>query len=328
MPGASVIGVDIGGTKILGRISDVDDGTRTIAQVRIPTPKGADRLMGALVALVEDLVDASGEREGLAGIGVGVAGLVGSGGVLRYGPNLEGVVDLDLAGRLGGAAGVPVVVDNDANCAALAEARFGAGTGVSDMVLVTLGTGIGGAIVTDGELWRGRHGFAGEPGHMVVDPHGPECPCGRRGCWERFASGSGLRALARRTAAQGHLGTVVEMAGGDPAAVTGELVVEAARASDPQATAVMVEFAGYVALGLANLVNLFDPEMVVLGGGLVDAGSSLVDPVREAMEGLAVGHGHRPSVALELARLGSAAGAMGAALLVAPGAPGGDGPKG
>ncbi len=160
-----------------------------------------------------------------------------------------------------------MAVTNDATCAALAEWRFGAGRGVDDMVMVTLGTGIGGGVVAGGRLIVGANGFAGEFGHMVVDPDGPPCPCGRRGCWERYASGSGLAQLARAAAVGGRLRRVVEVAGGDAGMVRGEHVQAAAREGDPGAVAVVDEFARWVALGLVNLTNALDPARFVLGGG-------------------------------------------------------------
>ena len=167
-----------------------------------------------------------------------------------------------------------VEVDNDATCATVAEWKTGVGVGITDLVLVTLGTGIGGGLVVNGELVRGRNGFAGEFGHMVVDPTGPLCPCGRRGCWERYASGSGLAMLAREAAIARRCEAVVELAGGDPQDVRGEHVQFAARAGDVEALAVIDEFARWVALGLSNLTNALDPEMFVLGGGLA-AGADL-----------------------------------------------------
>ena len=181
--------------------------------------------------------------------------------------------------------------------------------------MLTLGTGIGGGLVVDGQLVVGAHGFAGEVGHMVVDPSGPPCPCGQRGCWERFASGSGLGRLGREAAQAGRAPSLVELAGGDPEAVRGEHVTRAAAAGRPDALAVMESFAWWLGLGLANLVNLLDPEVVVVGGGLVEAGECLLGPTRRALSRL-VQAGHlRPEVPVLPARLGERAGAVGAALL-------------
>ncbi len=188
---------------------------------------------------------------------------------------------------------------------------------MSDALLITLGTGIGGGVVSGGALQRGANGFMSEPGHMVVDPNGPPCVCGRRGCWERYASGSGLARLARDAAFGGRAAAVVEVAGGDPEAVRGEHVTSAARSGDPAAREILDEWAWWLALGLANLTNLFDPEVIVLGGGLVEEADLLLEPIRRLYEGLLYAPTHRPRPRLEPAVLGEHAGAMGAALIAA-----------
>ena len=197
----------------------------------------------------------------------------------------------------------------------MAEHRLGAGAGRSDVVLVTLGTGIGGSVIIGDRLVRGASGFAGEPGHMVVDPNGPRCPCGRRGCWERFASGSGLGRLGREAAEAGRAPGLVSRAGGDPASVRGEHVTEAAAEGDPGALEVLRQFAWWVALGIANLENLLDPELIIVGGGLAEAGELLLAPTRAAHRTLALGQEHRVPVAIQAAALGPDAGAIGAGLL-------------
>jgi glucokinase len=181
--------------------------------------------------------------------------------------------------------------------------------------MVTLGTGIGGGIVTEGVVYEGTNGYAGEIGHMVVDPHGPHCPCGKRGCWERFASGSGLGRLAREAAEAGRARRVVELAGGDPEAVRGEHVTRAATEGDVEARRVMADFAWWLALGLANLANIFDPDCFVLGGGLIEAGTVLMEPTRAAFGDLVEAVKHRPEIRILPAALGERAGAIGAALL-------------
>jgi glucokinase len=225
------------------------------------------------------------------------------------------VVELALAEPRRGRVGVPVVVENEASCGGWGERSAGSGQGRQHVLLVTLGTGIGGGIVLGGRLYRGHHGFAGEIGHMVVDPDGPPCPCGQRGCWERYASGSGLGRIAREAAIAGRAARVVELAGGDPELVKGEHVTAAAAEGDESARRVMADFGWWVALGLANLANAFDPELFVLGGGLVEAGDVLLDPVRSAFADLLEGADHRPPVGIVAATLGERAGAIGAALL-------------
>jgi glucokinase len=183
------------------------------------------------------------------------------------------------------------------------------------MMLVTLGTGIGGGVVANGSVQHGANGFAGEFGHMVIDPSGPPCPCGRRGCWERFASGSGLAMLARDAATGHRLHDVVRHAGGDPQAVRGEHVQAAAREGDAEAVAVIDDFARWVALGLANLTNVLDPELFVLGGGLAAASDLYLEPIRRWYRELLYQPDLRPIPRIEFARWGPLAGAVGAALL-------------
>jgi len=297
-----MVGIDVGGTKVLAVSGD---GAR---ELRLPTPRGGPLVIDAVCEIVQEL--GPGDA-----VGVGIAGLVDRTGVLRVGPNLPGIIDFPFKSELESRLGVPVAVDNDATTAMWAELRIGAARGATEVVLVTLGTGIGGGQVTGGLLQRGAHGFAGEPGHMVVDPRGPQCPCGRRGCWERFASGSGLGRLARDAAFAGRATRVVELAGGDPESVRGEHVTLAAREGDRGAAAVLREFGWWVALGIANLVNVLDPEVVVVGGGLAEAGELLLSPVRERFAELVLAPEHRPAVRIVAAELGERAGAIGAGLL-------------
>jgi glucokinase len=216
----------------------------------------------------------------------GAPGLVDRNGVLRAAPNLIGVAEMPIRDMLVERLGVPVTVDNDATCATEAEWRHGAATGASDALLITLGTGIGGGVVSGGVLQRGANGFMSEPGHMVVDPNGPPCVCGRRGCWERYASGSGLGHLAREAAIAGQLADVVALAGGDAEAVRSEHLIRAASEGNPGAIAVLDAFAWWVALGLVNLANLLDPALIVVGGGLIEAAELLLEPIRRLYEGL------------------------------------------
>jgi glucokinase len=305
------IGVDLGGTKCLGLAVDADGAV--LADHRLPTPRGAGAIVDTVVAVAGALMEAVPD---VTAVGVGAPGLVDAGGVLRFAPNLPGVVELPLAARLADRlGGLPVRADNDATCATWGERELGAGGGADHLVLVTLGTGIGGGFVRQGRLERGAHGFAGEIGHMVIDPHGPPCTCGRQGCWERFASGSGLGRLAREAAHAGRAARIVELAGGDPEDVRGEHVTAAVAEGDPEAVDVMAQFAWWLALGLANLANALDPDVFVLGGGLVEAGDVLLAPTRTAFRQLVEAAEHRPPVDIVAAALGERAGAIGAALL-------------
>jgi len=303
------VGLDVGGTKVLGVAIDLENPGTVLAERRVPTPEGGAGLVDTLLELARSL----GPQP--ESIGVGVPGLVDRTGTLHMGPHLRRMRDVPLARLLTERSGLPTVVDNDANCHALAEQACGAATGATEALMVTLGTGIGAGIITGGRLLRGANGFAGEPGHMVVDPNGPPCPCGQRGCWERFASGTGLGRLARDAAEGGQLDAAVALAGGDPEAVRGEHVTTSARAGDAESLAVLGSFAHWIALGLGNLVNVLDPSVIVIGGGLVEAADLLLPEVRTRFVGLVMARERRPAVSIVPAQLGERAGAIGAALL-------------
>jgi glucokinase len=310
--GSLVAGIDVGGTKVLGVLVDPADPAMVVDEARVATPDGAAPVLDAMAGVVRELAGRSPLP--VASVGVGIAGLVDRSGVLRVGPNLPGLRDVQLGRELGDRLRLPIRVDNDATCAAWGEHLAGAARGVTDAVCVTLGTGIGAGIVADDELVRGAHGFAGEAGHMVVDPDGPPCPCGQRGCWERFASGSGLGRLGREAAEAGRFPRAVELAG-SAEAVQGEHVTHAAAEGDATALAVLADFAGWVALGLGNLVTLLDCSLAVIGGGVIEAGDVLIEAVRTAYPTRVMSAAERPDVRIVAAELGERAGAIGAALL-------------
>jgi glucokinase len=316
---ALVCGLDLGGTKLLGVVVDPAGSEPALLEARLATPPGREAVGDALVELTTLLMGRAQAELGrtVRAVGVGAPGLVDRSGVLRYGPNLPGVVDLDIGHLLQTGTGLDATVDNDATCAAWGEHERGASRGKNHSVLVTLGTGIGAGITVKGEVLRGAYGFAGELGHMMVDPNGPLCPCGKRGCWERYASGSGLGLLAREAANAGLAEAMVALAGGDPEDVRGEHVTQAALDGDPAALEVLARFGWWVAVGLANVVNILDCEIVVVGGGLVAAGPLVMDPARSAFRQLVLASDHRPEVPLVQAELGERAGAVGAALLAA-----------
>ena len=302
------VGVDVGGTKCLAVALEAG---RIIDERRVPTPVGEPAVLDAVAGVVAAV---AGTAE-LRGVGIGVPGFVDRDGMLRFAPNLPGVVDFPIRAELEARLGTPVRADNDATCAAWGERQLGAAQGYDDVILVTLGTGIGGGIVAGGSLLRGANGFGGEIGHMVINTDGPPCPCGQRGCWERYASGSGLATIAQRAAADGRAPRVLARAGGEPQMVRGEHVTVAAAEGDAGARAILAELGWWVAQGLANLANAFDPRAFVLGGGLVEAGDLLLDPVRAAFAKLLTGAAYRPAVDILPATLGEHAGAIGAACL-------------
>ena len=278
-------GIDVGGTKCLGVV--IDDRGQIVREVRKPTPT-ADQLVATLASIVHEL----GEH---SSVGLGVPGLISRDGVIRSSPNMITAVEFPIRELLANALGETVRCDNDATCAALAEWQRGAGVGSRDMWMVTLGTGIGGGLVSGGVLQHGAHGHAGEVGHMVVQANGDECPCGQRGCWERYASGAGLSRLA----------------GG----VLGEAVIGRARSGDVDALRVLDEFGTWVALGLANIANVSDPDTIVVGGGVMENADILLPRIQERFATMLYAPSHRAHPVLKSAQLGERAGAIGAALL-------------
>jgi len=319
--GGVTYGIDIGGTKVLGVA--LGTGEAIVAETRVPTPTGTREIVGSHVA--DAVAEVAAELDRTLGrdaattdpapIGVGAPGMVDRQGRLCFAPNLPQAHGVDWTELIGPRLpGRSVLIENDANLAVLAEQRLGAARAYRDVVMVTLGTGIGGGIVIDGRVEVGSAGFAGEIGHMVVDPAGPPCPCGRSGCWERYASGAGLGLLAREAALAGRLDGVVRRAGGDPENVRGEDVSAAAAAGDPAARQVIGEVGRWVGFGLANLAAALDPECFVLGGGLVRAGDLLFDAARASFGELVEGGDRRPLAAVVPAAFGERAGAVGAAL--------------
>ena len=297
-------GIDVGGTKCLGVVLAPDG---SIARMeRRPTRYDNDGLVNVLAELAEDLGDWDT-------LGVGVAGLVTREGTVRASPNLGTVSELRVGERLMQRLDRPVVVDNDATCATVAEWRVGAARGAADALLVAFGTGIGGGIVAQGQLVRGRNGFAGEIGHMVVQPGGPQCVCGRRGCWERYASGAGLARWANETEASTEIRRALGR--GDDGRLRGEDVMAAARKGDRVAMAIVDTFCRWAALGMANLTNALDPEIIVVGGGLADAADLIMGPIRRWFGELIYAPDQRPHPQLVAAELGPQAAAIGAALL-------------
>ena len=305
-------GFDIGGTNIRAEVlgAGAADG---VALRRSDRPEG----MGGIVDAICDMLGGMEEElaEPVAAVGVGCAGLVDRSGVVATSPNIPAIADFPLQSMLTDRLRRPVAVDNDATAALRGEMEGGAAAGVSDALLVALGTGIGAALLLDGEIRRGAHGLAGEAGHMIVAPDGPECPCGRRGCWEQFASGDALGRAVREAAAAGRSPALRHRVAGRIEELRGEHVGELATAGDPVARRLLAEFASWVALGINNLILLTSPEVIVLGGGLSELGEVLLAPVRDALSKIFVEQGRRPPVELRQARHGDRAGVVGAAHL-------------
>jgi len=303
------VGVDIGGTKVAAGV--VEPAGRVVELVRARTPSRsttADVVEDAITGLVSDLA----ARHPVEAVGVGAAGFVDAArSSILFSPHLSWRNE-PLRDKLQRRLGLPVVVENDANAAAWGEYRFGSARGEDHVVVVNLGTGIGGAIVVDGVIQRGKHGVAGEFGHMQVVPQGRPCECGNRGCWEQYVSGNAL-VRAARARAETAPPVLLEAVNGDISAVTGPMLTQAALAGDAWTAELFVELGGWLGMGLANLAAALDPGLFVIGGGVSEAGELLLAPVRDAFRGHLTGRGFRPEARVVHAALGNEAGVIGAA---------------
>jgi glucokinase len=297
------IGIDLGGTKLSGGV--VSPSGAVDGKVERPRPRTQDEMVRGPSDVVRTLL---GSR--VIAIGVGVAGLVTDSGVLEWGPNVSGehVAYLSL---LQEEFGLPTVVDNDANLAGFAEARLGAGRGHRVVMMVTLGTGIGGGLVIDGEIYRGR-GFAGEIGHMVVDVGGPLCTCGQQGCWETFASGRRLDQMARDAAAEHPTGRIAELAAGETPG--GRHLTSAALEGDEQARALVAEVGDWLGVGLSTLIAILDPDIIVVGGGVSRLGDVLLRPTQRAIAASLEGYDVRTPTPIVAASFGEDAALVGAGI--------------
>lgn len=315
------IGVDIGGTKVSAGVVESATGS-VLHHVRYDTPDRTtsprvveDVIVDAVTAVLEW---AGSQGREVSGVGIGAAGFVSAGGsTVVFAPHLSWR-DEPLRDRLTDRLDMPVFIDNDANAAAWAEYRFGAGRGEERIVMVTLGTGIGGGMVTDGVIDRGRNGLAGEFGHMQVVPDGHRCECGNRGCWEQYSSGRALRREALELMQQGgpYAAGLERICGGDPARLDGIAISRAARAGDRTATELLGDVGRWLGIGLANLAAALDPGRFVIGGGVSQTGDLLLEPARHAFARQLTGRGHRPAPSILAAELGPDAGLVGAATLI------------
>lgn len=305
------VGIDVGGTSIRASVVDVDG--QVLEMIQAPTPQSARALEDGLDRVVRELVT----RHEVSAVGLAVAGFITSDrSSVRFAPHLPWVdapVGSDLSKRLG----LPVVLEHDANAAAFAEHRFGAAAGGRNVVMVAIGTGIGGALLINGELYRGSHGVAPELGHIQVVPGGRQCACGKRGCWERYCSGTALvdtaiELLAADPAASTVLAREVAV---DPGSLTGRRIANAAQDGDPLALATIADFTRWLAVGLAMVGDVYDPDLVVIAGGVASSAPLFLDDAREQYATLLTGAKHRPLARIRSAQLGEAAGMVGAAAL-------------
>lgn len=304
------VGVDIGGTKIAAGV--VDEQGEILARKRVAT---AGRSAETVERTVSDLVKQLQRDFEIEAIGIGCAGFVDEQrSRVNFAPNL-GWRDEPLRMVVESATGLPVIIENDANAAAWGEYRFGAGRGSDYVVAITVGTGIGGGIITEGALYRGRYGAAAEFGHLSVDPGGRPCGCGNRGCWEQYASGNALVREARYLASErrAEAEKILDLGDGTPEGVQGVHVTTAAREGDPVALAAFDFVSRWLGQGMADVAAVLDPECFVIGGGVSEAGDILLGSTVRAFSESVTGRDHRTLPKIVVAQLGNAAGLVGAA---------------
>lgn len=304
------IGVDLGGTKIAAGI--VNKQGEILEEIVKPTPSiSAKAVIAAIVEACSELI----ERYEVKGICVAAPGFVDAAGSrLMFTPNLP-MSDEPLRAKIEKKLNVPVLIENDANAAAWGEARFGAAQNRRNVVILTVGTGLGGGIVVDGRLVRGAYGMAAEIGHLNQVPNGEPCGCGLNGCWEQYASGSALVRIGRRLAAQDRAAAskLLAMGDGTPEGVQGQHLTTAAEQGCPVSVAAFNELGESLGKGMADLSALLDPEIFVIGGGVSSAGELLLAPARKAYLENLTASAHRPKPDIVTATLGNSAGMVGAA---------------
>lgn len=306
------VGIDLGGTNIKGGV--VKTAGEVIIEKKIPTEAqgGVDHVLDRICTCVQELIKNVGERAKVSGVGIGVPGLVNvKEGVVREPPNLPGWSEVWVGPEMKKRLGLSVTVDNDANVAALGEFAYGAGRGVTEMLMITLGTGVGGGLVLRGEIYRGGKGAAGEFGHIIIQQDGPLCGCGNKGCVEAFVGLQGILRCAREKLESGRKSLLSQI---DPSRMTPKDISEAAIEGDDVALEVLREVGGHLGVGLGSVANLLNIERVVVGGGVANAGDLILDPARESLNRVAFAVS-RETIEVVPAVLGEQAGLVGAARL-------------
>ena len=306
------IGIDVGGTKVAGGV--VDEHGAVLTSTLLDTP--AEDQAGTRDTIVDVAAELASRHPEVTAVGIGAAAWIdAAGSTVLFAPNLAWR-DEPLRDYVTKAVGLPTVLENDANVAAWAEFRFGAAQHADDsMVMITVGTGIGGAMVLNGTLWRGSNGIAGELGHIQSVPGGHLCGCGRLGCLEQYASGNALVRFARAGARQepDRAGLLLKLAGADPLAISGRQVTQAAQLGDEVAREAFAHIGYWLGVAMADLAQVFDPQVLVVGGGVIDAGELLMGPTEQTYRDQLAQRGRFPVAELKAAETGNTAGMVGAA---------------
>lgn len=309
------IGIDIGGMSIKGGLTNEKGEILFRHTVVTGSYTKEHTIASDLCVVVDELLKQSGiSTAELCGIGVGSPGSIDSdAGIIRYSNNIP-MEKVEISSPLSQKYGVPVSIANDADCAALGEQRFGGGMGKKDVILITLGTGVGSGFIIDGKLYSGRKSAGAEAGHMVIRTGGEKCNCGRRGCWERYASASGL--IRQTTAVMGkYPDSLMHKIADVEGKVSGKTAFDAAKQGDKAGAKVVKQYLKYVSEGIINLANIFRPQFILIGGGISHEGDYILKPLQRSLNSLTYGAKFNPKVKLALATLGNDAGLLGAAAL-------------
>ena len=313
-PDTKILGIDLGGTKILTAVANKQGKMLSRDHSITPAKEGQDVVVKSILESVGRALDqAHIAAADLTAIGLGAPGLSNpETGILYTSPNLPGWRDVPLRDIIAKELGKEAFLINDANAAAVGELYFGAGRGARNFIYITVSTGIGGGIIIDGKIYTGPTGTAGELGHMVIDDEGPQCNCGNKGCWETLASGTALSREARHRIKEGAATSILKYAGGNVERINAEAIHEAAQTGDKLANELIARTAYYLGVGLANLINIFNPEVIIIGGGLSNIGDMLLKPAFEEAGHRAFRQSYQ-AVRFARAELGRNSGVLGAA---------------
>ena len=310
------LGIDLGGTNIVAGV--VDENYKIIATAKRKTncPRPQEEIVADMAAVALETIERAGLKvSDIEAAGVGVPGTVDPAAGIAYYANNLGFKNLQMSKMLKEMTGIDFYLENDANAAAYGEFLAGAGKGTNNFVMITLGTGVGGGIIIDGKIHTGFNYAGGELGHTVIVMDGEMCTCGRQGCWEAYASATALIRQTKQAMIRYPDSIMWELCGGDINSVNGRTSFDAMRKGDKAATDVVNKYANYVAVGIANCVNIFQPDIICIGGGISKEGDNLITPVRNIVAGENYARGMKKTVGIKTAELGNDAGIIGAAYI-------------
>jgi glucokinase len=311
-----IVGVDVGGTQIRAALADGEGRIIHRTSCLTLAEEGLEPVIGRIKGAIYEVMGST-DRGQVRGIGITAPGPLDPWkGIIMEAPNLSGWKNVPLKELMEEEFGLPVLVGNDANLAALAEQRFGAGQGVADLIYITVSTGIGGGIIIDNKLLLGAQGFAGEVGHHTIEAHGPRCNCGNIGCLEALAAGPAIARCARELIRNGIGTTIADLVDGDLDKITAREVNQAAQAGDPVAIELFRQAGFYIGVGIVNLLHLFNPSLIVIGGSVTKAGDLLFEPIRATVRERAMASYYWEDTPIVPAALGDDVGLLGAVALV------------